>query len=107
MPQQTAPADASVRDRDHRTLSRKFYMAAWRWHFYAGLYVVPFLLMLAVTGLMMMYFNVIETRFGDRILASNGQHQSLTMQAEAAANSLPEGSVSQYIAPLEDNLATM
>lgn len=107
MNQQTAPADAAVRDRDQRTLSRKFYMAAWRWHFYAGLYVVPFLLMLAVTGLMMMYFNVIETRFGDRILASNGQHQPLTIQAEAAANSVPEGSVSQYIAPLEDDLATM
>lgn len=21
----------------------KFYLAAWRWHFYAGLYVIPFL----------------------------------------------------------------
>ena len=29
----------------------RFYLAAWRWHFYAGLYVVPFLIMLAVTGL--------------------------------------------------------
>ena len=33
------------------TLSREFYIAAWRWHFYAGLYVAPFLVMLAVTGL--------------------------------------------------------
>ncbi|KJE36121.1 membrane protein [Thalassospira sp. HJ] len=107
MTKQAALADAAVRDREQRTVARKFYMAAWRWHFYAGLYVVPFLLMLAVTGLMMMYFNVIETRFGDRLLASDGQHQSLTAQAKAAANSLPDGSVRQYIAPLEDNLATM
>ena len=27
-----------------------FHAVAWRWHFYAGLYVVPFLLMLALTG---------------------------------------------------------
>jgi len=25
----------------------KFHLLAWRWHFYAGLYVVPFLTMLA------------------------------------------------------------
>ena len=101
------PAEAPQRDRDNRTLTRKFYMAAWRWHFYAGLYVVPFLLMLAITGLTMMYFNVIETRFGDRILASDGPHQSLQIQADAAAFSLPNATVSQYIAPIEDDLATM
>ena len=28
----------------------RLYRAVWRWHFYAGLYVIPFLLMLAVTG---------------------------------------------------------
>ena len=27
------------------------YFAAWRWHFYAGLYVIPFLIMLSVTGI--------------------------------------------------------
>ena len=27
------------------------YRTIWRWHFYAGLYVIPFLLMLATTGL--------------------------------------------------------
>lgn len=31
----------------------KLYFAAWRWHFYAGLYVIPFLIMLAVTGALM------------------------------------------------------
>ena len=30
--------------------ANKLYFAAWRWHFYAGLYVIPFLLMLATTG---------------------------------------------------------
>ena len=28
-------------------LAGRFYAAVWRWHFYAGLYVIPFLIMLA------------------------------------------------------------
>jgi uncharacterized iron-regulated membrane protein len=40
--------------------STSFYMSVWRWHFYAGLYTVPFLLMLAFTGLTMLYAPVIE-----------------------------------------------
>ncbi len=37
-----------------RTAASKLYFLAWRWHFYAGLFVVPFLIMLAVTGFFMM-----------------------------------------------------
>ena len=30
------------------------YLTVWRWHFYAGLWVAPFLTLLAVTGLGML-----------------------------------------------------
>jgi uncharacterized iron-regulated membrane protein len=30
--------------------TNRFYRTVWRWHFYAGLFVVPFLLMLSITG---------------------------------------------------------
>lgn len=40
--------------------TKLFYLSVWRWHFYAGLYAVPFLLMLSITGLLMMYSPVIE-----------------------------------------------
>ena len=26
----------------------KLYLAAWRWHFYAGLYVIPFFMILSL-----------------------------------------------------------
>jgi len=39
---------------------KSFYMSVWRWHFYAGLYTIPFLMMLAVTGLLMLYSPVVE-----------------------------------------------
>ena len=82
------------------SFSRKFYLAAWRWHFYAGLYVVPFLMMLAVTGLIMVYFNSVETRFGERLyVAPQGEMTSAVSQARAALAVHPEGTVSQYMPP--------
>ncbi|WP_374338051.1 PepSY-associated TM helix domain-containing protein [Leeia sp.] len=32
-----------------------FYTVAWRWHFFAGLFVVPFMLMLACTGIIYLF----------------------------------------------------
>ncbi|MEP5286793.1 MAG: PepSY domain-containing protein, partial [Alloalcanivorax venustensis] len=53
------------------------YATAWRWHFYAGLFTAPFLLMLAVTGAIYLFNDELndwlypELRFapsGERIL---------------------------------------
>jgi uncharacterized iron-regulated membrane protein len=33
---------------------KMLHAAVWRWHFYAGLYVAPFLIILACTGLVML-----------------------------------------------------
>ena len=81
-------------------LADKFYFAAWRWHFYAGLFVVPFMLILAVTGLIMVYFNSIETRFGEKhIVEPTSDPLPITEQADAASALFPGGSLKQYIAP--------
>ena len=32
--------------------SSRLYRAAWRWHFYAGLYVIPFFIMLAALNML-------------------------------------------------------
>lgn len=37
-------------DTRKRTASSALYRAVWRWHFIAGLLVLPFVLILAVTG---------------------------------------------------------
>ena len=44
------------------------YLTVWRWHFYAGLLVAPFLTLLAVTGLGMLLFANITGKEGERIL---------------------------------------
>lgn len=40
--------------------SKDFYRSVWRWHFFAGLYVTPFLIMLSITGLMMLFAPIVE-----------------------------------------------
>ena len=32
-----------------------FYNLAWRWHFYAGLFVAPFMVLLALTGIIYLF----------------------------------------------------
>jgi uncharacterized iron-regulated membrane protein len=78
-----------------------FYFAAWRWHFYAGLYVAPFLIMLAVTGLIMLWVSATTEINGERGMVSvTGAPMAVSAQATAAADAVPGGTVSQYIAPM-------
>lgn len=79
----------------------KLYRAVWRWHFYAGLYVIPFLLMLTITGLIILWVTAISPEFGERLpVSKTGEPMRITAQADAALKAYPEGKVGQYIAPL-------
>ena len=42
-------------NKQSQNLARSRYFMTWRWHFYAGLYVIPFMLMLCMTGLVMLF----------------------------------------------------
>lgn len=77
------------------------YRAIWRWHFYAGLYVIPFLLMLSVTGFTILWFTAIDPEYGDWLEIEPGHHAlSIPAQAEAALAAYPAGRIGQYIAPV-------
>lgn len=84
--------------------ARDFYNTAWRWHFYAGLYVAPFLLMLAVTGLIMLWSSVLVGRDGEKyyVVTPAGNAVAVSQQAEAAKAAVPGGAVTQYIVPRTD-----
>ncbi|MFD1381989.1 PepSY-associated TM helix domain-containing protein [Rhodanobacter aciditrophus] len=63
--------------------SKDFYRSVWRWHFFAGLYVVPFLLMLAVTGLVMIFDPIIErVQHGDLYQVAEVSDTPLTYEAQ-------------------------
>lgn len=81
----------------------RFYFAAWRWHFYAGLYVVPFLLMLSITGLAMLWFTAVAPEYGDRLpVEPRATVLSVSDQAAAALAAHPGGRIVQYVAPYDD-----
>ncbi len=90
-------------------LSGRFYAAVWRWHFYAGLYVVPFLVTLATTGLIMLWVAVIDGRDGEnRIhIAPQATALAVSAQAEAARAAIPDGVVSQYLSPRAEDRAAL
>src|SRR5262245_47956966 len=84
------------------------YRAVWRWHFYAGLVVLPFLLVLAVTGLVMLYGNSVETFLGKSYpVTPGGERLSIEAQAKAAAAAIPGGTIRLFVHPAEDSNASV
>lgn len=78
---------------------RNFYFMAWRWHFYAGLFVVPFMLMLAITGLIMLYGPQIESiQYDEQIHVEPLSSQvQVSEQLKAVQQAYPDSTVKEFI----------
>lgn len=85
------------------------YFTIWRWHFYAGMFVAPFLIVLACTGLAMMIISLTTGRFNDRISVESQANEPLPLstQAQHALDTLPHSSLTQYIAPQTDSTVAL
>ncbi|MBO4120664.1 PepSY domain-containing protein [Cupriavidus gilardii] len=81
------PPSTTARSAAHRTL--------WRWHFYAGLFVMPFLIVLAITGTIYCFQPQIEPLLYPRLLRVTPQGEPLSAQAllERARTAAPAGAV--------------
>lgn len=83
------------------------YAIAWRWHFYSGLFVVPFLFMLAATGLVMVYFTGFQSRLGNLVhVEPQNTVKAITVQAQAALDAYPGATLKEYIAPKSRDVAS-
>lgn len=90
------------------TGATKLYRAAWRWHFYAGLFVIPFLMTLAVTGMAMLWIAWVDGRDGERTpVAPQETVMQISAQAEAAVAAIPGGELKQYVAPRTPDVAAL
>lgn len=100
----SALADAGTKPSSHSS----FHAVAWRWHFYAGLYVVPFLLMLALTGLVMVFFTGFQTRLGPVVTVNPMDHAPLPVSAQAKAvlELRSQATLREYIAPVTPDRAS-
>ena len=74
------------------------YAAVWRWHFYAGLYVAPFLMLLAVTGLVMLAAEPIERWQLGALLVNTpgGTPTSHQARLDAARSAFPNATFVRY-----------
>ncbi|EJC82760.1 putative iron-regulated membrane protein [Rhizobium leguminosarum bv. trifolii WSM2297] len=77
------------------------YRAIWRWHFFAGLLVIPFMLNLAITGSLYLFKDEINgTVFGYRyIVQPSGQALSAERIAEIAAAAVPGSRATSFKNP--------
>lgn len=77
------------------------YRAVWRWHFYAGLFVAPILLLLAATGGLYLFDREFEN-WWDADFAKvkvEGQRQPLVLQEAAAQSVDPAATVKRVVLP--------
>lgn len=82
------------------TTATQRYTAAWRWHFFAGVVVIPFLLVLATTGLVMLYYTAVQTPVGEQLVVAVGDSaRTPSQQLAAAQEALPGGTAAVYIPP--------
>lgn len=80
--------------------SRSIYTTVWRWHFYAGLFVIPFVLLLAVTGAAYLFKPQVE-RWEERAFQSLPVAGAVApqRQVDAALAAFPGASVNSYRLP--------
>lgn len=79
-----------------------FYRAVWRWHFYAGLLCLPFMILLAVTGgLYLFRYEIDDFIYRDlkRVEAATAPTLAPSAQVEAALAAYP-GTLFKYVPPL-------
>jgi uncharacterized iron-regulated membrane protein len=77
------------------------YRAVWRWHFYAGLLVLPFLIWLAITGGLYVFKNNIDDFFHQRLLTVSAAATPARAPTELAAAALAAhpGALLKYTPP--------
>lgn len=99
---QTSPKESSRLSSEKARIKSRYFMT-WRWHFYAGLYVIPFMLMLSLTGLVMLFDDEIEqARYQDELVVMpESSKVSVSQQLESVQASYPSGRLLSISLPLK------
>jgi uncharacterized iron-regulated membrane protein len=85
------------------------WRAVWRTHFYAGIFSVPFLLLMAFTGLIILYSQPIRnlTQGSLRQVTPAAQAQSLETQRAAVVAAFPDAEITTVKVPANPSTATV
>lgn len=87
--------------------STKLYRIVWRWHFYAGLFCIPFILSLSITGAIFLFKPQINQWIDKdyQHLEVLNHRYSPNQQIAAAKTPYPDASFSRYRLPEHDQQA--
>ncbi|ALI02063.1 4-hydroxy-tetrahydrodipicolinate synthase [Pseudomonas sp. FW306-02-F02-AA] len=79
-----------------------FYNLAWRWHFYAGLFVAPFMVMLALTGIVYLFKPQLDPLMYGSLLNVPGGHHTVSADEllRRVKEAYPQGQIKQYLPPV-------
>ena len=102
--QSTSSSKAKIKNKER---NKTLYFLTWRWHFYAGLFVIPFMLMLSITGLVMLFDDEIELAFHQEAveITTSGEPIKVSQQLAAVQKQYPKGSVTQFVPSKAPDLA--
>ncbi|EJM64238.1 putative iron-regulated membrane protein [Pseudomonas sp. GM50] len=78
-----------------------FYNLAWRWHFYAGLFVAPFMVMLALTGIIYLFKPQLDPLMYGSLLNVPAAHHKVSADdlLKRVKEAYPQGQIKQYLPP--------
>lgn len=79
-----------------------FYNLAWRWHFYAGLFVAPFMILLSLTGIIYLFKPQLDNLMYSDLLSVAPAHHTLSADElqQRVLNRYPQAAISQYVPPV-------
>ena len=82
-------------------MKTSFYSLAWRWHFYAGLFVAPFMILLALTGIIYLFKPQLDPWMYRDLLVVPATEQRLSADELLLRthNAYPRSAISQYLPP--------
>lgn len=85
--------------------SQSLYRAVWRWHFYAGIVFAPFIILLAITGIIYLFKPQIENIMYKDYYYVKVTEQKLTaeQQIEAVKTAYPDAAITRYKPSFEAN----
>lgn len=87
--------------------AKTLYRVLWRWHFYAGILCVPFVLTLAISGAIYLFKPQIDQVVAQarQDLAATGPRREPNAHIEAALAAVPESNFAYYELPSSDHQA--
>lgn len=84
-----------------QTNNKALYRTIWRWHFYAGIFCIPFVIVLALTGAIYLFKPYYESWQESQFhhLTISGERLPANQQIQAALNAIPGGKFLSYRLP--------